>query len=121
MADHVVLTIPFTTLRNVDLTGVTISALKRQAIAGLPLGNNVKLQIQVAKGPWKKDGYSGDTLTDAPFDGSWDGSSYQNDGGKADTEILIAVPGGSGRRRARVEIRSHLRSGAGTGAGGDDQ
>ncbi len=95
VADQVVLTIPFTTLRNVDLSGVTISPLKQQAIADLPLGNNVKLQIQVAKGPWKKDGYSGDTLIEAPFDGSWDGSTYQTANGHQDTEILIVVPGGA--------------------------
>jgi monoamine oxidase len=90
-----VLTTPFTTLRNVDLSGVTLSPLKQQAIADLPLGNNVKLQIQVAKGPWKKDGYSGDTLSDAPFDGSWDGSTYQTAAGRENTEILIVVPGGA--------------------------
>jgi monoamine oxidase len=94
-ADHVVLTIPFTTLRNVDLSGVTLSPVKQQAIANLPLGNNVKLQIQVAKHPWTKDGYTGDTLTDAPFDGSWDGSTYQTAGGPQNTEILIVVPGGA--------------------------
>jgi monoamine oxidase len=94
-ADHVVLAIPFTTLRDVDLSGVTLSPLKRQAIANLQLGNTVKLQIQVAKGPWKKDGYTGSTLTDAPFDGSWDGSTYQTAGGHVNTEILIVVPGGA--------------------------
>ena len=86
---------PFTTLRNVNLSGVTISPLEAHAIAELQLGNNVKLQIQVAGGPWNKDGYTGDTITDAPFNGSWDGTTYQSDGGHADTEILIVVPGGS--------------------------
>jgi monoamine oxidase len=95
VADHVVIAIPFTTLRNVDLSGVTLSPLKQQAIAQLPLGNNVKIQIQVARDPWVKDGYSGDTLTDAPFDGSWDGSTYQDLTKHADTEILIVVPGGA--------------------------
>jgi monoamine oxidase len=95
VADHVVLTMPFTTLRKVDLAGVTISDLKRTAIAGLELGNNVKIQIQVAGRPWTKDGYTGDTITDAAVNGSWDGTTYQSDGGNAGTEILIAVPGGS--------------------------
>lgn len=94
VADHVVLTLPFTTLRNVDLSGVTISDLKRTAIAGLQLGNNVKIQIQVAGRPWTKDGFSGDTITDAAVNGSWDGTTYQS-GHRAETEILIAVPGGS--------------------------
>jgi monoamine oxidase len=95
VADHVVLTLPFTTLRDVDLSGVTLSALKRQAIAELALGNNVKVQIQVAGRPWTKDGFTGDVLTDAAVDGSWDGTSYQADGKRRETEILIAVPGGA--------------------------
>jgi monoamine oxidase len=95
VADHVVLTLPFTTLRNVDLSGVSLSARKRQAIAALMLGNNVKVQIQVSGRPWTKDGFSGDVLTDAPVDGSWDGSSYQANGKRSPTEILIAVPGGA--------------------------
>jgi monoamine oxidase len=95
VADHVVIAIPFTTLRNVDLSGVTLSPLKQQAIAQLPLGNNVKLQIQVAGRPWTGDGFDGDVLTEGPFDGSWDGTSYQNGGKPAPTEILIVVPGGA--------------------------
>ena len=95
VADHVVLTLPFTTLRDVDLSGVTLSALKRQAIAELALGNNVKIQIQVAGRPWTKDGFTGAVLTDAAVDGSWDGTSYQANGKRGATEILIAVPGGA--------------------------
>jgi monoamine oxidase len=95
VADHVVLAIPFTTLRNVDLSGVTLSALKRDAIKKVGLGNNVKIQLQVAKRPWTRDGYTGSTLTGAPFDGSWDGTTYQKQGRQADTEILIVVPGGA--------------------------
>jgi monoamine oxidase len=96
VTDHVVLAIPFMTLRNVDLSGVSLTARKRKAIATLMLGNNAKIQIQVAGRPWTKDGYSGDVLCDAPLDGTWDGTTYQAHGsGRAPTEILIAVPGGA--------------------------
>lgn len=93
VADHVVLSVPFTTLRDVDLSGVTLSPLKRQAIAEFALGNNVKIQLQVAGRPWTKDGFTGSTLTDAAVDGSWDGTTYQHK--SKDSEILIAVPGGA--------------------------
>ncbi len=92
-ADHVVLAIPFTVLRDVDLTGVNLSPLKKQAIAEYALGNNVKIQLQVAGRPWTRDGFSGAMLTDAPVDGSWDGTTYQHK--TRDSEILIAVPGGA--------------------------
>ncbi len=105
-------------MRNVDLSGVTLSPLKQTAIAQLPLGNNVKIQIQVAHNPWVKDGYSGDTLTDAPFDGSWDGSTYQDLTKHANTEILIVVPGGAEGAGPRLQIR--IDRCAGTGARVDD-
>ncbi len=95
VADHVVLTLPFTTLRNVDLSGVTLSPLKQTAIQSLPLGNNAKIQIQIAGRPWIKSGFDGDTLTDAAFDGGWDGTSYQNKGKRSPTEIFVALPGGA--------------------------
>ena len=41
-ADHVVLALPFTTLRRVDLGGVPISALHLRAIREEPLGTNSK-------------------------------------------------------------------------------
>jgi monoamine oxidase len=90
VADHVVLALPFSTLRNVDLSRTALSPLKRTAIDNLQLGNNAKLQIQVAGRPWNADGYTGNTLTDlrlkAPgsppgpvlgVDGGWDATNYQ--------------------------------------------
>lgn len=93
-ADHVVLAIPFTTLREVDLSGVTLSALKQTAIKTLGMGNNAKIQIQIKNRPWVKDGYDGSILTGSPLDGGWDGTSYQDGGKNVGTEIFIAFPGG---------------------------
>jgi monoamine oxidase len=82
-------------LRNVDLSGVTLSPLKQTAIKSLPLGNNAKIQIQIAGRPWIKNGFDGGTFTDAAFDGGWDGTSYQNQGKRSPTEIFVALPGGA--------------------------
>jgi monoamine oxidase len=102
VADHVVLTIPFTTLRQVDLSKVHLSPLKRLAIETLPLGNNAKIQIQVAGRPWRREGYTGDMLSSRAPDGGWDGSSYQNLGDPLPTEIWVAFPGGTeGKHLAR--------------------
>jgi monoamine oxidase len=95
VADHVVLAMPFTMLRLVDLSGVTLSPLKRTAIDTLPLGNNAKIQIQVAGRPWIKDGFDGSLLTDSPVDSSWDGTSYQDGGKRSATEIYVCLPGGA--------------------------
>jgi monoamine oxidase len=101
-ADKVVLANPFTTLREVDLDRVHFSPLKRLAIRTLPLGNNAKIQIQVAGRPWTRDGYTGNMLTDEGLDGGWDASFFQQARRSGATEIYIAAPGGrTGRRLAR--------------------
>jgi monoamine oxidase len=93
-ADHVVIAIPFSTLREVDLERVHISALKQRAIETLQLGNNAKIQIQVAGSPWRRDGFTGDMLSGAAPQGGWDGSFYQEAKKPGATEIYVALPGG---------------------------
>jgi len=104
VADHVVLALPFSTLRHVDLSRTSLSPLKRTAIDTLPLGNNAKVTIQVAGRPWNDAGYTGNILTDldlkAPgsppgpslgVDGGWDASNYQ----PGSTGIITDFFGGS--------------------------
>src|SRR5207253_1849899 len=57
IADHVVLALPFQTLRYVDLTRANLSALKLQAINNLQLGNNVKIQLQFNSRIWNTAGF----------------------------------------------------------------
>jgi monoamine oxidase len=76
VADHVVLAIPFTLLREVDLERVDLSARKRQAIATLGMGNNAKVQLQLADRPWVALGYNGVSYSGPTgFETVWDGSS----------------------------------------------
>jgi monoamine oxidase len=95
-ADHVVLTLPPTTLREVDLTGVPLSPLKRIQIAQLRLGTNAKILIQVAGRPWQNDGYSGAQFTDQPICGGWDASCFQpGSQGPGGVSIYAGFPGGA--------------------------
>ncbi|MEO8926432.1 MAG: NAD(P)/FAD-dependent oxidoreductase [Caulobacteraceae bacterium] len=95
-ADHVVLTLPPTTLRDVDLTGVPLSPLKRTQIAELRLGSNAKIFVQVAGRPWQVDGYSGSQLTDRPIGAGWDASCFQaGSRGEDAVSIYSAFPGGA--------------------------
>ena len=104
VADHVVLALPFSTLRHVDLSRTNLSPLKRTAIDELQLGTNAKIQIQVAGRPWNTAGYTGNMLTDldlkAPgsppgpaigVDGGWDATNYQ----AGPTGIVANLLGGS--------------------------
>src|SRR5438045_3044869 len=63
-ADHVVRALPFSTLRDVDLTHSNLSPRKMQAIQTLGMGQNAKIHVQVQKKPWPRLGYSGVSYTD---------------------------------------------------------
>ncbi|HKS15736.1 MAG TPA: NAD(P)/FAD-dependent oxidoreductase, partial [Planctomycetota bacterium] len=75
-ADYVILTLPFTTLRSVDL-GVELPAVKRKAIAELGYGNSSKLLFGVSRRVWNAQGSRGDCFTDEPFQMAWDNSLCQ--------------------------------------------
>jgi monoamine oxidase len=92
-ADHVVLALPFSTLRNVDLSRSGLTPLKLQAIQQLGMGQNAKLHLQVQGKTWAPLGYSGVSYTDwDAFCVAWDDSVPLGTSGPA---ILLAFPGGS--------------------------
>lgn len=74
--DSVVLTLPFTMLRDVDIR-VPLPAVKRQAINLLGYGTNAKVLAGFKTRTWRKLGYRGNTLTDEPFQLCWDNGALQ--------------------------------------------
>ncbi len=90
-ADQVVLAIPPTTLRQVDLSRVPLNPLKRTQIDGSQLGNNVKLLLQVRGRPWQALGYSGSQLTDQAIGGGWDASCFERGSRGPGAQSLYAV------------------------------
>jgi monoamine oxidase len=89
-ADHVVLALPFTLLRSVDLSRVLISRRHRQAIAEEPLGSNSKVFLQFGSRVWNAEGMTGNCYDDGVVQGGWDATSYQ----PGRPGILAALPGG---------------------------
>ncbi len=75
-ADVVVLAIPFTMLREVKID-VELPAVKKQAIQELGYGANAKVLVGFRNRPWQKQGYSGATYSDEPFQLAWDNSFLQ--------------------------------------------
>ena len=71
-ADHVVLALPFTTLRQVDLSQAGFSARKMTAIRELPLGTNTKLHLQFRDRLWYAKGYNGATYSDTDYQQTWE-------------------------------------------------
>jgi monoamine oxidase len=90
-ADHVILALPFTTLRLVDLSGVSISPLHRRAIDEEPLGSNSKFFVQCRTRVWNADHATGNAYCDGVVQGAWDPTVTQ----PGEAGILAALPGGN--------------------------
>jgi monoamine oxidase len=91
-ADHVVLALPFTTLRLVDLSGVadTIAPLHMRAINEEPLGTNSKFFAQFTSRLWNAENATGNAYCAGVVQGAWDPTLYQS----GSPGILAALPGG---------------------------
>ena len=74
--DSVVLTLPFTMLREVDIR-VPLPAVKMKAIRELGYGTNAKVLAGFHSRTWKKQGYRGNTLSDERFQLVWDNAALQ--------------------------------------------
>jgi monoamine oxidase len=76
-ASHVVLAIPFTLLRQVELH-VSLPEPKRRAIDELGYGTNAKLMVGFSSRPWRtQHGSNGSTYTDLAFMQTWETSRLQ--------------------------------------------
>lgn len=77
VAPHVLVTIPFTLLREVRL-GVDLPPVKRRAIAELGYGTNAKLMVGFSSRVWReRHRANGSVLTDLPFQLTWETSRLQ--------------------------------------------
>jgi monoamine oxidase len=74
--EHLVLAIPFSTLRKVDLSKANLSSLKTYAINNYNLGNNTKTLVQFNTRYWNTLGYDGNLYGDTTAI-NWDNTSYQ--------------------------------------------
>lgn len=114
-ADHVVLALPFTVLRSVDLRRAEISPLHRRAIREEPLGTNSKIFMQYGSRVWNAAGTTGNCFDDGVVQGGWDATSRQ----AGPAGILAALPGGRsaadwGRRYGLASARATCTSPAST-------
>lgn len=77
VAARVLVTVPFTLLREVRID-LPLSPAKRRAIDTLGYGTNAKLMIGFASRPWRlRHGANGSTMTDLPFQTTWETSRGQ--------------------------------------------
>jgi monoamine oxidase len=71
VADRVVFALPFTTLRDVELSNLRLSRRRRRAIAELAMGTNAKLNMQFDR-PFARFDWNAGFSSDEPQFGTWD-------------------------------------------------
>jgi monoamine oxidase len=86
-ADQVVLTLPFSLLRKVDLR-LPLPEIKLRAIKTLGYGTNAKIIAGFNRRVWQQQGSKGSALSDLPFQESWETSLGQPGNGGLLTNFL---------------------------------
>jgi monoamine oxidase len=101
VADRVILALPFQVLREVDLSGAGLTAVKLRAIDELGLGANGKIHVQLTRRPWLDQQLGGAAYSPIDmFQCAWDDTVGQPGTGNssvtsASPGILCYFPGGS--------------------------
>jgi monoamine oxidase len=92
-ADYVVLALPFSTLREVDLSRSGLSASKQTVIETFGMGSNAKIHVELHRKTWPALGFSGASYSEWDrYCCAWDDSvPLGPNGGPA---ILLGFPGG---------------------------
>lgn len=97
VADFVILTIPFTVLRKLEIK-LDMPAVKRKCINELGYGINAKLMLGMKSHFWREKGYSGLVYSDNGIPNGWDNAQLQTaDNQSAGLSILFG-----GRRGTNV-------------------
>ena len=92
VADHVVLTIPFSILRSqVDFSQAGFNAVKTTAIQQLGMGSNTKLHLQFKKRSWYRSDCNGEAYSDTGFQTMWEATRAQD----GEQGILVNYTGGA--------------------------
>jgi monoamine oxidase len=92
-ADWVVLALPFSTLRDVDLSHSGLSAEKRKVIRTMGMGTNAKIHLELSRKTWPSLGYSGATYGEwRRLACGWDDCVQL--GPDASPALYLAFPGG---------------------------
>jgi len=89
-ADKVVLALPFSILRSVDISKAGFEPLKLRVIREQGMGTNSKLHVQFKSRFWGARGSNGETFSDTGYQNTWDVTRAQ--GGKSG--ILVDYTGG---------------------------
>ncbi len=93
-ADYVVIAIPFSRLKNVDIR-LQMPQVKWDSINHMGFGTNSKLMLGMTKHFWRGQGFQGLCYSDVGIPNGWDNAQLQNgDNETAGLSILFGGPSG---------------------------
>ena len=95
-ADHVVLALPFTTLREVDLSRAGFSRKRLDCIQQLGMGTNAKSLMQFERPPQSYGDWTGSMVSDDPYLFTWESTLRQPGQGSIVTTFLGGRSGAAG-------------------------
>ena len=95
-ADQVVLALPFTMLREVDLSGAGFSRKRLACIEQLGMGTNAKVLAQLDDRPQRHGRWNGEMVSDDPYLFTWDSTIRQRGRGSIVTTFLGGRSGAAG-------------------------
>jgi monoamine oxidase len=90
-ADRVVLALPFSMLRTVDIAKAGFEQHKQWAISELGMGTNSKLQLGFKSRSWRAQGCNGETYGDTGYQNTWEVSRAQ----PGPAGVLVDYTGGT--------------------------
>lgn len=90
VADRVILTLPFSILRNLAFSQAGFRPLKTTAIREQGMGTNSKMHVQFNARRWEAFGCNGDTYADTGYQATWDASRAQ----AGQSGLLVNFTGG---------------------------
>ena len=88
VADRVVFALPFTLLRDLDLSRLPLSSRKRRAIAELAMGPNAKLNLQLDRS-FEALNWTGSFSSDEPHYVTWDSTCGQTSPAPSTPELTV--------------------------------
>jgi monoamine oxidase len=107
-ADMVIMTIPFTKLRLIDIR-VPMPQVKWDSINTLGYGTNAKLMLGMDKHLWREQGYSGLVYADNGIPNGWDNAQLQTTNNEAaGLSILFGGEAGVAVGRGSVEYQKNI-------------
>jgi monoamine oxidase len=93
-ADFVIITVPFSRLKNVDIR-LDMPPIKWEAIHKLSYGTNTKFMLGMSQHFWREQGFQGFCFTDVGIPNGWDNAQLQTaDNNAAGLSILIGGAAG---------------------------